>query len=93
METVTIRELRQNWPAVEQRLAAGGEIAVTRDGKPVATLTPHRAAASRPARKPFRAADHRRWLQSVWGDEKPALASEQLIAQSRGEREFASRSR
>ena len=26
METVTIRELRQNWPAVEKRLAAAREL-------------------------------------------------------------------
>ena len=36
METVTIRELRQNWPAVEKRLASAREITVTRDGTAVA---------------------------------------------------------
>ena len=38
METVTIRELRQNWPAVEKRLASARELTGTRDGTAVAEL-------------------------------------------------------
>ena len=53
METVTIRELRQNWPAVEKRLAAGGELAVTRDGEPVALLTPPKKVPAKKTRKRF----------------------------------------
>ena len=30
METVTIRDLRQNWPEVEKRLAVLGELTVAR---------------------------------------------------------------
>ena len=51
METVTIRELRQNWPAVEKRLAAVGELAVTRDGAAVALLAPPRAVAKLAAKR------------------------------------------
>ena len=44
MEPVTIRDLRQNWPEVEKRLATEGELTVTRDGTAVALLTPPRPA-------------------------------------------------
>jgi antitoxin (DNA-binding transcriptional repressor) of toxin-antitoxin stability system len=93
METVTIRELRQNWPAVEKRLAAVGELTVTRDGTPVAELHPARrpAAAKKKTPKRFNAAEHMKWLKKIWGDEKPAFTSEQLIAEGRTERDFSSR--
>jgi hypothetical protein len=38
METVTIRELRRNWIAVEKHLNAVGELSVTRYSTPVAVL-------------------------------------------------------
>jgi antitoxin (DNA-binding transcriptional repressor) of toxin-antitoxin stability system len=92
METVTIRELRQNWPAVERRLAAVGGLTVTRDGTAVAELHPARqpAAKGKPPKR-FNAAAHARWLKKVWGNEKPAFTSEQLIAESRAERVFSSK--
>ena len=43
METVTIRELRNRGGEVVDRVAAGGHITVTRDGRPVAELRPVRA--------------------------------------------------
>jgi prevent-host-death family protein len=43
METVTIRELRNHGGEVVDRVAAGGHVTVTRDGRPVAELRPVRA--------------------------------------------------
>ena len=38
MKSLTIRELRQDWPEAEKTLRAEEEIIITRDGKPVAKL-------------------------------------------------------
>jgi prevent-host-death family protein len=42
METVTIRELRNHGGDVVERVAAGRAVVVTRDGQPVAELSPLR---------------------------------------------------
>ena len=90
METVTIRELRQSWPAVEKRLALAGELSITRDGEPVAEL---RTPAKRPA-TPDRRFDpdaHLKMLKKFWGKRKLPFTSEQLIAEGRAERNFSTR--
>lgn len=92
METVTIRELRQNWPAVEKRLAAVGELAVTRDGAAVALLVPPRPAA-KPAAKRFDPAEHARLIRKIWGSETPAFTTDQSLAEERAERTLGGRSR
>ena len=89
METVTIRELRQNWPAVEKRLAAAGELTITRDGVPVALLAPPPKPAPGKARKRFDPVAHAKMIQEIWGDEKPSFTSEQLMAEERAERDFS----
>jgi prevent-host-death family protein len=43
MDTVTIRELRNNGGEVVDRVAAGERLTVTRDGRPVAELRPLRS--------------------------------------------------
>lgn len=88
METVTIRELRQNWPAVEKRLTAARELSVTRDGEAVAEL---RLPATRPAAaaRRFDAAEHTKMIKKFWGSRKAPFTSEQLIAEGRAERKFA----
>ena len=89
METVTIRELRQNWPAVEKRLAAAGELTVTRDGTPVAELrTPPRAPATKKAVKRFTAADHEKWMKKIWGNEKPSFSLSGALERDRADRKF-----
>lgn len=65
---MTVRDVRQRWPEAERRLAAEGEIVITRDGKPVARLLPVEEAAG-PERKRFDPEEHRRWLKEMWGDE------------------------
>jgi antitoxin (DNA-binding transcriptional repressor) of toxin-antitoxin stability system len=92
METVTIRELRQNWPAVEKRLAAVGELAVTRDGAAVALLAPPRPA-TKPSAKRFDPAEHARLIRKIWGSEKPSFNTDQSLAEERAERALGVRSR
>ncbi|MSU73367.1 MAG: hypothetical protein EXS43_13680 [Opitutus sp.] len=92
METVTIRELRQNWPAVEKRLAAVGELTVTRDGATVALLAPPRSAAKRSAKR-FDPAEHARLIRKIWESETPSFTSDQSLAEERAERALGGRSR
>ena len=64
MKTLTVRELRYDFAKVEEWLADGEEIEITKHGKPVAHLLP-------PGRKKapaFDAEAHRRWLNETWGD-------------------------
>ena len=93
METVTIRELRQNWPAVEKRLAAVGELAVTRDGTAVALLAPPRSAAAKRSAKRFEPTAHARLIRKIWGTEKPSFTTDQSLAEERAERALGGRSR
>jgi antitoxin (DNA-binding transcriptional repressor) of toxin-antitoxin stability system len=65
MRTISVRDLRQRWPRAEAMLRAEGEIIVTRDGKPVARLTPVRAPKKR--RKRFDPTAHRAWQKKVFG--------------------------
>ena len=86
METVTIRELRQNWPAVEKRLAAVGELTITRDGAAVALLAPPRPATAKRSVKRFAPATHAKLIRKIWGSEKPAFSTHQSLAEERAER-------
>lgn len=64
MKTLTVRDLRYDFAKVEEWLADGEEIEITKHGKPVAHLSP-------PGRKKsavFDAEAHRRWLKETWGD-------------------------
>ena len=47
MSTATVRELRNNFPELESRLAAGEEIVITKRGRPVARLTPEPVKSDR----------------------------------------------
>jgi antitoxin (DNA-binding transcriptional repressor) of toxin-antitoxin stability system len=93
METVTIRELRQNWPAVEKRLAAVGELAVTRDGAAVALLTPPRPAAAKRSAKRFEPVAHARLIRKIWEGKKTAFNTDQSLAEERAERALGGGSR
>ena len=88
METVTIRELRQNWPAVERRLAAAGEITVTRDGAAVAVLAPPKKPTPKNAAKRFTAADHKKWMKKIWGDTKPTFSLSEALERDRADRKL-----
>jgi len=64
MKTLTVRDLRYDFAKVEEWLADGEEIEITKHGKPVAHLTPPR----REKAPVFDAESHRRWLDETWGD-------------------------
>lgn len=93
METVTIRDLRQNWPDVEKRLAMEGELTVTRDGTAVALLSPPRPAKVKKAAKRFDPAGHAALIRKIWSDKKPPFTTDQKWVGEREERVFGLRFR
>ena len=82
MKTMTVRDIRLNWPEAEKALARVGEIVVTRDSKPVARILPYEAR-SRARRKRFDAAEHLRWLEKFWRDRDPGPTSDELLRRDR----------
>lgn len=86
MQTVTIRELRQNWPGVERRLrATRAALLVTRDGAAVAQILPPPAETDGP-REAFSAAAHQRWRDKIWGGQAPRTDSTRRLDDARAER-------
>jgi len=86
VETVTIRELRQNWPGIERRLkATRSSLLVTRDGTPVAQVSPPPAevVASHPG---FSAAAHREWRSKHWANHIPKTDSGHWLSRTREDR-------
>ena len=88
METVTLHDLRQNWPEVEKRLAVVGGLTVTRDGSAVALLTLPRLAKVNKGAKHFDPAVHAALIQKIWSDKKPPFTTDQKLAEERAERFF-----
>jgi len=85
INTITIREVRQHWPAVEKRLAAEGELTITRDSRPVAKLSALRPAKL-PPRQRFTAELHARWMKEIWGDHPPRIDSGKILEELRRDR-------
>jgi antitoxin (DNA-binding transcriptional repressor) of toxin-antitoxin stability system len=86
MKTITVRELRQQWPRAEALLQQEKEIIVTRDGKPVARLSRIRESTAR--RKRFDPESHARWQVRTGGSRKVRWV-EELLASDREAREPA----
>jgi len=64
MKTITIRDLRQRWPAAEKALQSEQEISITRDSKPVAKLV---RLATPPEKRPrWDPVKHRRWQEKLF---------------------------
>lgn len=83
MKTISIRDLRQRWPAAEAALAVENEILVTRDSKPVAKLV--RIVPQPDKRKRWNPDEHRKWVRKVYGGKLfPSLDDE--LAAAREER-------
>ena len=70
MVRMSVRDIRLKWPEAEKKLAAAGEIIVTRDSVPIARIVPFRAAG-RSKRARFDPAAHRRWLRAFWKGQRP----------------------
>ena len=64
MKTLTVRDLRYDFAKVEEWLADGEEIEITKHGKPVAQLSPP-GKRNPPV---FDIEAHRRRLRETWGD-------------------------
>ncbi len=78
MKTITIRELRQQWPKAEKALELEHELTITRDGKPVAKLV--RLTQPEIKRKRWDPEEHRRWMKKVWGNKVFPSSDERLAA-------------
>ena len=65
MNTITVRDLRQRWPAAERLLEAEHELIITRDGQPIARLV--RLAESKAKRRRFDPQEHGGWQRQVFG--------------------------
>jgi antitoxin (DNA-binding transcriptional repressor) of toxin-antitoxin stability system len=64
MKTVTVRELRNNFPKLETWLREGEQIRIEKRGQPIAVLTAIPARRGKAARKPDFAAR----LEALWGE-------------------------
>ena len=80
---ITIRELRQSWPAAEKALETEDEILITRDGTPVAKLIPYREPKKRRPR--LDAKKHMARLLKISGG-KIYPSSEAQLAADRADR-------
>jgi len=65
MKTLTVRDLRYDFAKVEEWLADGETIEITKHGRPVAHLSPPGRSKKSPV---FDAEAHRRRMRETWGD-------------------------
>jgi antitoxin (DNA-binding transcriptional repressor) of toxin-antitoxin stability system len=65
MNTITVRDLRQRWPAAERLLEAEHELIITRDGRPIARLV--RLTETTTKRRRFDPQEHGGWQRQVFG--------------------------
>ena len=85
MKTITIRDLRQRWPAAEAALQIENEILITRDSKPVAKLVRVTQVEAKRAR--WTVEEHRRWIKKVFG-RKVFPSSDEPLAAARADRKL-----
>jgi antitoxin (DNA-binding transcriptional repressor) of toxin-antitoxin stability system len=83
MARMSVRDIRLKWPEAERRLAAEGEIIVTRDSVPVARIVPFKAAPARRLR--FDPAAQTRWLRTFWKGRRSGARSDELLRRDRSE--------
>ena len=65
MKSISIRDLRQRWPAAEALLQVEKEIVITRDAKPIARLVRIDAAVG--VRQRFDPVAHAKWQRKTAG--------------------------
>ena len=76
--------LDRKWPEAERKLAAAGEIVITRDSKPVARLLPY-GPQRRTSRTRFDLAAHLRWLRGFWKGRAVGISTDALLKCDRSE--------
>ncbi|MDB6037056.1 MAG: hypothetical protein JWM99_897 [Verrucomicrobiales bacterium] len=79
MKTISIRELRQNWPEAESLLSVENEIIITRDSKPVAKLI--RYVKPESIRKRFDPVAHGKWQKKLSGGKVTHWVDQGLLAE------------
>lgn len=84
MTRMSIRDVRLKWPEAERKLAATGEIVITRDSKPVARLLPY-DAPNRRARARFDPEVHLRWLRKIWKGKAVRVSTGALLDRDRSD--------
>ena len=65
MNTITVRDLRQRWPAAERLLETEDELIITRDGQPIVRLV--RLGGTQTKRRRFDPQEHGGWQRQVFG--------------------------
>ena len=68
MKTVTVRDVRHNWPEVEASLGNVKEIVITKHSKPIAKIVQY--VEKEKKRERFDFEEHRKWLEEINGDEE-----------------------
>ena len=76
MKTLSIDTGPQKWAEVLGWIAAGDEVQLTRDDKPVARLSPE-------GKKPESQPDFLARAKAIWGNEPPGRASSELVSEGR----------
>lgn len=84
MKTISIRDLRQKWPAVERGLQVSGGMLITRGSKPVARLLPLEDAGPA-ARARFDPVEHAAWMKRTWGKTTTEAWVDEALARDRGD--------
>jgi hypothetical protein len=79
MKKVTIRDLRQRWPEMEEALQVEREILITRDSKPVAKLVLY-VEPEKP-RKRFDPVAHLAWQRKMSGGKVVRWVDEKLLGE------------
>ncbi len=82
MKTMSVREIRHEWPRAEKALGEDGEIIVTRDSKPVARILPY-VPSAKGKRKQFDPEEHMRWLRKISKGEPPQPSTDEWLRRER----------
>jgi antitoxin (DNA-binding transcriptional repressor) of toxin-antitoxin stability system len=83
VKSISVRDLRQRWPAAEALLLVEKEIVITRDAKPVAKLV--RIDEPPTARKRFDPVAHAKWQRKTTGG-KVSRWVDRAVSDARRER-------
>jgi hypothetical protein len=83
VKSISIRDLRQRWPAAEALLQVEKELVITRDARPIARLVRIDAAAGKRAR--FDPVAHGKWQRKMGGG-KVSRWVDRALTESRRDR-------
>lgn len=84
MKSITVRDLRYDFPKVERLLSEGKPLHVTKRGKVVARLEPEGSSGASRRRPPL--PDFEARLKEIYGDKVFAVSGADLISADREDR-------